>query len=91
MQADSEIVVIQQKEVMATALEATVRIGILVLLVAWCFSIVRPFFIPIAWGVIIAVSAHSGYVKLGTGPAGAADSRRPCSSSSGWSCSWCPR
>jgi predicted PurR-regulated permease PerM len=37
----------------AAALEATVRIGILVLLVDWCFSIVRPFFIPIAWGVII--------------------------------------
>jgi predicted PurR-regulated permease PerM len=48
----------------ATALEATVRIGILILLVAWCFSIVRPFFIPIAWGVIIAVSAHPGYLKL---------------------------
>jgi predicted PurR-regulated permease PerM len=56
--------VIQQKEVVATALEATVRIGILVLLVAWCFSIVRPFFIPIAWGVIIAVSAYPGYVGL---------------------------
>lgn len=55
---------IQQREVVATALEATVRIGILVVLVAWCFSIVRPFVIPIAWGVIIAVSAHSSYLKL---------------------------
>jgi predicted PurR-regulated permease PerM len=61
---EEEIVVIQQKEVVATALEATVRIGILVLLVAWCFSIVRPFFIPIAWGVIIAVSAYPGYIGL---------------------------
>jgi predicted PurR-regulated permease PerM len=56
--------VIRQREVVATALEATVRIGILILLVAWCFSIVRPFFIPIAWGVIIAVSAHPGHLKL---------------------------
>jgi predicted PurR-regulated permease PerM len=56
--------VIRQKEVVATALEATVRIGILILLVAWCFSIIQPFFIPIAWGVIIAVSAHPGYLKL---------------------------
>ncbi|WP_296701844.1 AI-2E family transporter [Thiocapsa sp. UBA6158] len=55
---------IRQKEVVATALEATVRIGILILLVAWCFSIIQPFFIPIAWGVIIAVSAHPGYLKL---------------------------
>jgi predicted PurR-regulated permease PerM len=56
--------VIQRKEVVATALEATIRIGILILLAAWCFSIVRPFFIPIAWGVIIAVSAYPGYLKL---------------------------
>lgn len=55
---------IKQREVVATALEATVRIGILILLAAWCFSIVRPFFIPIAWGLIIAVSVHPGYVKL---------------------------
>lgn len=55
---------IQQKEVVATALETTIRVGILLLLVAWCFSIVRPFFIPIAWGVIIAVSAYPGYLKL---------------------------
>jgi predicted PurR-regulated permease PerM len=61
---EQEILVIQQKEVVATALEATVRIGILILLVAWCFSIIQPFFIPIAWGVIIAVSAHPGYLKL---------------------------
>jgi predicted PurR-regulated permease PerM len=54
----------QRNEVVTTALEATVRIGILVLLAAWCFSIVRPFFIPLAWGVIIAVSAHPGYMKL---------------------------
>ncbi|MEY6432052.1 AI-2E family transporter [Thioalkalicoccus limnaeus] len=55
---------IQRKEVVATALEATVRIGILILLAAWCFSIVQPFFIPIAWGVIIAVSAYPGHVRL---------------------------
>lgn len=62
--AESEVVLIQQREIVATALEATVRIGILVLLAAWCFSIVRPFVIPIAWGVIIAVSAHPGYLSL---------------------------
>lgn len=55
---------IERKEIVATALEAVVRIGILVLLVAWCFSIIQPFFIPIAWGMIIAVSAYPGYLKL---------------------------
>jgi predicted PurR-regulated permease PerM len=48
----------------ANALEAAVRIGILLLLVAWCFSIVQPFVIPIVWGAIIAVSEYPGYLTL---------------------------
>ncbi len=51
------------------ALEATIRIGLLALLVAWCFEIVRPFVIPVFWGMIIAVAAYPGYrwleAKLG--------------------------
>ncbi len=54
----------QQKEFVANALEATVRIGILLVLAAWCFSIVQPFVIPIVWGVIIAVAEYPGYLKL---------------------------
>ena len=54
----------QQREFVANALEATVRIGVLLLLVAWCFSIVQPFVIPIVWGVIIAVAEYPGYLKL---------------------------
>lgn len=49
---------------MANALEATVRIGVLLLLAAWCFSIIQPFVIPIVWGVIIAVAEYPGYLKL---------------------------
>lgn len=54
----------QQSEFVANALEATVRIGILLLLAAWCFSIIKPFAIPIAWGVIIAVSEYPSYLRL---------------------------
>ena len=54
----------QQREFVANALEATVRIGILLLLVAWCFSIVQPFLIPIVWGAIIAVAEYPGYLTL---------------------------
>lgn len=54
----------QQSEFVANALEATVRIGILLLLAAWCFSIIKPFAIPIAWGVIIAVAEYPGYLRL---------------------------
>jgi len=45
-------------------LEATVRIGTLLLLVAWCFQIVQPFFIPIVWGMIIAVASAPLYRSL---------------------------
>jgi predicted PurR-regulated permease PerM len=46
------------------ALEATIRIGVVVLLVAWCFQIVRPFIVPIVWGIIIAVAVYPGYRRL---------------------------
>jgi predicted PurR-regulated permease PerM len=43
------------------ALEAAIRIGLVFLLIGWCFTIVRPFIIPIVWGLIIAVAAYPGY------------------------------
>jgi predicted PurR-regulated permease PerM len=45
-------------------LEATIRIGLVVLLVAWCFQIVRPFLVPTIWGVIIAVAAYPTFARL---------------------------
>ncbi|MEE4379977.1 MAG: AI-2E family transporter [Candidatus Competibacteraceae bacterium] len=48
------------------AVEATIRIGIIVALAAWCFEIVRPFIIPIIWGMIIATAAFPGYRRLRT-------------------------
>jgi predicted PurR-regulated permease PerM len=46
------------------AVEAAIRIGLVALLVAWCFQIVRPFIVPVVWGIIIAVAAHPGYRRL---------------------------
>lgn len=46
------------------AVEVTIRVGLLLVLAAWCFDIVRPFIIPIAWGVIIAVAVYPGYCSL---------------------------
>lgn len=40
------------------ALEVTIRIGLVVLLVFWCFSILKPFLIPVLWGAIIAVGIY---------------------------------
>lgn len=46
------------------AVEAAIRIGLVALLVAWCFQIVRPFIVPVVWGIIIAVAVYPGYRRL---------------------------
>lgn len=53
-----------EREFMHRALETTIRIGIVLLLAAWCFQIMRPFFIPVLWGIIIAVAVYPGYRRL---------------------------
>ena len=49
---------------MNNAVEVTIRIGLLIVLAAWCFDIVRPFIVPTAWGIIIAVAVYPGYSSL---------------------------
>lgn len=46
------------------AMEATIRIGLVAALVAWCFTIVRPFIVPVAWATIIAVAVHPVHLRL---------------------------
>lgn len=46
------------------AVEAAIRIGLVALLVSWCFQIVRPFIVPVVWGIIIAVAVYPGYRPL---------------------------
>jgi predicted PurR-regulated permease PerM len=53
-----------ERAFVSNALEASIRIGLLVLLAAWCFEIVRPFVIPFAWGIIIAVGTHPLFLLL---------------------------
>lgn len=45
-------------------LEAAIRIGVVAVLVVWCYDIARPFMMPILWGVIIAVAVYPGYRRL---------------------------
>jgi predicted PurR-regulated permease PerM len=49
---------------MSQPIEVAIRIGLLSLLVFWCFTIARPFMVPIIWGVIIAVATHSVFLWL---------------------------
>jgi predicted PurR-regulated permease PerM len=49
---------------MARALEATIHIGLIVLLLIWCFQIGKPFIQIMVWGIIIAVATYPGFQKL---------------------------
>lgn len=46
------------------SLEATIRIGLLLIITVWCFKIIEPFIIPIIWGIIIAIAACPLYSRL---------------------------
>lgn len=46
------------------SIEAAVRLGLLLLLATWCFKIISPFIVPVAWGVIIAVAIYPLFCKL---------------------------
>ena len=39
-------------------LETTIRLGLVLIILIWCFSIIKPFIMPVMWGVIIAVACY---------------------------------
>jgi predicted PurR-regulated permease PerM len=45
-------------------LETAIRLGLVLLLLVWCFQIVRPFVTPILWGFIIAIALAPAYLRL---------------------------
>jgi predicted PurR-regulated permease PerM len=49
---------------LSRVVEATIRVGLIALLAAWCYRIMEPFVVPMIWGLIIAVAAHPGYLRL---------------------------
>jgi predicted PurR-regulated permease PerM len=53
--------VVQEREFLNRATEATIRIALVALLAAWCFQIVRPFILPVVWAVIIATALFPAY------------------------------
>lgn len=55
------------KVFMNRVLEAAIRIGLVVLLVSWCFLIVQAFIAPALWGIVIAVGAYPLYQKIAVG------------------------
>ncbi len=45
-------------------LRLVIRLGIILLLLAWCFTIVRPFLAPVVWAIIIAVASYRPFLAL---------------------------
>jgi predicted PurR-regulated permease PerM len=60
----------------ALAIETTIRIGLIAIIVVWCFEILKPFLLPMVWGLIIAVALYPAYrwllSKIGRRPKTAA-------------------
>ena len=52
------------RQFVTNSLEAAIRIGLVAILVFWCFDIVKPFITPIVWGGIIAVAIYPLYLRL---------------------------
>jgi predicted PurR-regulated permease PerM len=50
--------------VQTLALRLVIRIGVVLLMLLWCFSIVRPFLGPLIWAMIIAVAGYRPFVGL---------------------------
>ncbi|MFV2060418.1 MAG: AI-2E family transporter [Gammaproteobacteria bacterium] len=46
------------------AIETTIRLGLIFLLLSWCLDIIRPFILPVIWGIIIAVAIYPLFIKL---------------------------
>ena len=52
------------------AMQAAIGIGLLLLLIYWCFTILKPFLAPIVWGIVIAVATYPLYLRLQVGLGG---------------------
>ena len=46
------------------AVEIAIKIGVLTLLIGWCFLILKPFISPVVWGIIIAVAVYPLHGRL---------------------------
>ncbi len=54
----------EDRAFLSRALESSIRIGLVLFLVVWCFQIARPFLPPIVWGIILAIATHPLYAAL---------------------------
>ena len=52
------------EQVEKSVINLTIKLGVLLLIFYWCFSIIQPFIIPVVWAVVIAVSLYPLYLMM---------------------------
>ena len=52
------------EQVEKNVINLMIKLGILLLLFYWCFSIIQPFVVLVAWAVVIAVSLYPLYQMM---------------------------
>ena len=45
-------------------MEDVIRIGLIVLLLVFCFHVLQPFIVLLIWALLIAVVSHPAYTRL---------------------------
>lgn len=55
---------VNEERISSLTINTFIRLGLLLTLIVWCYRIVEPFIIPVAWGVIIAVAISPLYARL---------------------------
>jgi predicted PurR-regulated permease PerM len=54
----------REKKHTAPAIDIAIRIGVITLVIALCFAILRPFISPVMWGIILAITLFPACKKL---------------------------
>jgi len=54
----------REKSYVGPAIDIAIRIGVIALLIALCFKILRPFISPVMWGIILAITLYPACRRL---------------------------
>ena len=54
----------RDKTYIGPAIDIAIRIGVIALLIALCFTILRPFIFPVMWGIILSITLYPACSRL---------------------------
>jgi predicted PurR-regulated permease PerM len=62
--SDSRLAKPSPDDIVDRAVDIAIRLGLIAAMLSLCYLVVRPFLVPIAWAMIIAVAVYPGYLRL---------------------------